>query len=286
MNEEEALEDGDEDDVIEEFEDVLTEYLDATDLADRGNEIRAVGDELRRIEVRMQAAAFHPPPPAHHHQHLATRGGWLNELELLAAASAGYVAGIFGGGGAHAAGGVPDNRFGPGRMLTTGFPIGLDANRDAVEPLTHHPMLRRPHTTRLEAVNNILANANSTANGGGPAGMPVLLGDQPNIGEFLNHDTAMQRIMIHRLANSRRAQGLRRQGALRRWYPIGGTQHTTGRATHRLLSRIIDESFFPEINVNMYRPYDDGHSHSQETSAEQRLADAFVPYFLVIVLDE
>lgn len=54
------------------------------------------------------------------------------------------------------------------------------------------------------------------------------------------------------MSSTRRLQhstGLRRQGALRRWHPIGGSVNGPARAAHRFLSRLIDESLFPEMNI-------------------------------------
>ena len=48
------------------------------------------------------------------------------------------------------------------------------------------------------------------------------------------------------------------------------------------LTRIIDESLFPEMNV--YRPYDI--DSSREASSDRRLIEAFVPYYLDRIFDQ
>lgn len=102
INDHDDMEEGDEDDVVE-FEDVLTEFLDA--------DLTSNNIEMRRIEMHMHAAPFNQPL-----QHFAGFGaeGWVNELEMMAAAS--NVPGLFGANGNQriTVSGVTDGRLGLG----------------------------------------------------------------------------------------------------------------------------------------------------------------------------
>uniref|UniRef100_A0A915ELM6 Uncharacterized protein n=1 Tax=Ditylenchus dipsaci TaxID=166011 RepID=A0A915ELM6_9BILA len=172
----------------------------------------------------------------------------MNEFDMLAAASAGYMAGIFSGGGRYWISGL----FGC-------CGIGERASHVENDPPNNTPMLRK---TTLPGAKEWLVICS-------PQQLQQLIQVQQ---------------WIHRWQTVVEPKDFEDR-SFAQMHPIGaGNQAQPNRAAHRFLTRILDESLFPEMN--MYRPFDEMHHNSHEASAEHRMAEAFVPYFLDRITDQ